>query len=196
MRGLAPAQGAAGVGCVAGAARVRARLKLADAETEHGRRLTRQNLLSIPCHAAAPSFALTVCALCALSSRRAHPNPYPTPWVGCAVGRAVVQTKPRCCLCPSRPVAAGSKDALVKLWCPKSGRCLATLHGHKGTIMQTQWNQNGNWVLTASRDQTCKARCLLPDSCPGLRARPRLSASLMLFVAALAAYSRAWQAKG
>lgn len=25
---------------------------------------------------------------------------------------------------------------------------------------QTQWNQNGNWVLTASRDQTCKVRCL------------------------------------
>ena len=53
---------------------------------------------------------------------------------------------------------AGSKDGLVKLWCPKTGRNLSTLHGHKGTIMQTQWNGNGNWVLTASRDQTCKVR--------------------------------------
>lgn len=31
---------------------------------------------------------------------------------------------------------AGSKDGLVKLWCPRSGRNLSTLHGHKGTIMQ------------------------------------------------------------
>ena len=54
------------------------------------------------------------------------------------------------------PASAGSKDGLVKLWCPKSGRNLSTLHGHKGTIMATQWNVNGNWVLTASRDQTSK----------------------------------------
>ena len=51
---------------------------------------------------------------------------------------------------------AGSKDGLVTQWCPKSGRGVATLHGHKGTIMTTAWNGNGNWVLTASRDQTCK----------------------------------------
>ena len=131
---------------------------------------------------------------------------------------------------PPRRPSTGSKDGLVKLWCPKSGRCLATLHGHKATIMQarcaapccavlqvqervclaawatrpppcrrvalcrgvvasqrggrplgrvrkrppgatvspalpdcpprrylqTEWNGNGNWVLTASRDQTCK----------------------------------------
>lgn len=37
-----------------------------------------------------------------------------------------------CCAC--RPT--GSKDGLVKLWCPRSGRNLSTLHGHKGTIMQ------------------------------------------------------------
>ena len=57
---------------------------------------------------------------------------------------------------PGPPLAAASKDGLVKLWCPKSGRALGTLHGHKGTIMAAQWNANGNWVLTASRDQTCK----------------------------------------
>ena len=46
----------------------------------------------------------------------------------------------------------------MKLWCPKTGRCLSTLHGHQGTVMQCQWNANGNWVLTASRDQSCKVR--------------------------------------
>ena len=59
---------------------------------------------------------------------------------------------------PRPPRAAGSKDGLVKLWCPKTGRCLSTLHGHQGTVMQCQWNANGNGVLTASRDQTCKVR--------------------------------------
>ena len=53
-------------------------------------------------------------------------------------------------------LVSASKDGLVKLWCPKSGRALGTMHGHKGTIMAAQWNANGNWVLTASRDQTCK----------------------------------------
>ena len=60
---------------------------------------------------------------------------------------------------PSKALlVSASKDALVKLWCPKTGHCLATMHGHKATITQAQWNANGNWVLTASRDQTCKAR--------------------------------------
>jgi len=27
---------------------------------------------------------------------------------------------------------------------------------------QAHWNANGNWLLTASRDQTCKARCVRP----------------------------------
>ena len=34
-------------------------------------------------------------------------------------------------------VASGSKDTVVKLWDARSGgRALATLHGHKATIMQ------------------------------------------------------------
>lgn len=54
-------------------------------------------------------------------------------------------------------LVSGSKDALVKLWCARSGKAIGTMHGHKGTIMTTRWNtMNGNWILTASRDQTCK----------------------------------------
>lgn len=54
-------------------------------------------------------------------------------------------------------IVSGSKDALVKLWCARSGKAVGTMHGHKGTIMTTKWNtMNGNWILTASRDQTCK----------------------------------------
>lgn len=50
-------------------------------------------------------------------------------------------------------IGSGSKDNLAKIWDPKSGKSLATLHGHKNTIMQIEWNKNGNWLLTACRDQ-------------------------------------------
>ena len=50
-------------------------------------------------------------------------------------------------------LASGSKDNLSKIWDPKSGKALATLHGHKNTVMQVEWNKNGNWLLTACRDQ-------------------------------------------
>eukprot|EP00200_Dunaliella_tertiolecta_P011847 CAMPEP_0202375406 /NCGR_PEP_ID=MMETSP1127-20130417/6090_1 /ASSEMBLY_ACC=CAM_ASM_000462 /TAXON_ID=3047 /ORGANISM="Dunaliella tertiolecta, Strain CCMP1320" /LENGTH=521 /DNA_ID=CAMNT_0048972873 /DNA_START=382 /DNA_END=1947 /DNA_ORIENTATION=- len=55
-------------------------------------------------------------------------------------------------------IASGSKDALTKLWDPRShGTCVVTLHGHKNGIMQVKWNpNNANWLLTASRDQTLK----------------------------------------
>lgn len=29
-------------------------------------------------------------------------------------------------------------------------------HGHKNTVLCVKWNQNGNWVLTASKDQIIK----------------------------------------
>lgn len=53
-------------------------------------------------------------------------------------------------------IASCSKDALTKLWDPRNGQCMHTLHGHKSTITQLQWNLNGNWLLTACRDQSLK----------------------------------------
>ncbi|XP_071511323.1 uncharacterized protein [Diadema antillarum] len=55
-------------------------------------------------------------------------------------------------------VVSGSKDSQqpVKLWDPRSGEALATLHAHKSTVMSAKWNMNGNWLLTASRDHLCK----------------------------------------
>ncbi|CAH1772782.1 unnamed protein product [Owenia fusiformis] len=55
-------------------------------------------------------------------------------------------------------VASGSRDTQqpVKLWDPKSGTSLTTLHSHKGTVMALKWNRNGNWLLTASRDHLVK----------------------------------------
>ncbi|XP_058075956.1 uncharacterized protein LOC131224682 [Magnolia sinica] len=32
----------------------------------------------------------------------------------------------------------------------------AASHGHKNTVLYVKWNQNGDWVLTASKDQIIK----------------------------------------
>lgn len=60
---------------------------------------------------------------------------------------------------PTKAVlASGSKDGLVKVWDAKAGRNIATLHGHRNTVMETQWNANDNWLLSACRDQSLKVR--------------------------------------
>ncbi|KAK9844760.1 hypothetical protein WJX74_006517 [Apatococcus lobatus] len=54
-------------------------------------------------------------------------------------------------------IASGSKDTLVKLWDPRSGKSLsADLRGHNQTVTSCSWNRNGNWLLTTSRDTLCK----------------------------------------
>ena len=50
-------------------------------------------------------------------------------------------------------IASGSKDCMVKLWDPRSGDCLSTLHGHKGPVQVTRWSPNGNWLLSTSKDK-------------------------------------------
>ncbi|XP_050083294.1 pre-mRNA 3' end processing protein WDR33 [Anopheles aquasalis] len=55
-------------------------------------------------------------------------------------------------------IVSGSKDNQqpIKLWDPKCGQALATLHAHKSTVMDLRWNDNGNWLVTASRDHLLK----------------------------------------
>ena len=55
-------------------------------------------------------------------------------------------------------VVSGSKDSQqpIKLWDPKSGQVLHTIHAHKSTVMDCAWNNNGNWLITASRDHLLK----------------------------------------
>ncbi|KAG5439686.1 hypothetical protein PCK2_000726 [Pneumocystis canis] len=50
-------------------------------------------------------------------------------------------------------LVSGSKDNLVKLWDPRSGRCLTTLHGHKNTVYQAAFQPTqGDLLATCSRD--------------------------------------------
>ena len=55
-------------------------------------------------------------------------------------------------------MVSGSKDSQqpIKLWEPKSGQVLHTIHAHKSTVMDCAWNNNGNWLVTASRDHLLK----------------------------------------
>ena len=54
-------------------------------------------------------------------------------------------------------LVSGSKDHQVKLWDPRTGRCLTTLHGHKNTIARTKFEPNkGQLLATCARDQTAR----------------------------------------
>ena len=52
---------------------------------------------------------------------------------------------------------SGSKDHQVKLWDPRTGRCLTTLHSHKNTIAKTSFDPHKGYLLaTCARDQTAR----------------------------------------
>lgn len=52
---------------------------------------------------------------------------------------------------------SGSKDHLVKLWDPRTSRCLTTLHGHKSTITKVMFEKvRGLCFATSARDQTAR----------------------------------------
>lgn len=54
-------------------------------------------------------------------------------------------------------VVTGSKDCYVKIWDPKSGKEINSIHSHNNTINQVRWNPlNGNWLLIGSRDHSLK----------------------------------------
>lgn len=54
-------------------------------------------------------------------------------------------------------LVSGSKDHQVKLWDPRTTRCLTTLHGHKNPISRTRFEPNaGQLLATCARDQTAR----------------------------------------
>ncbi|KAL8828778.1 MAG: hypothetical protein Q9191_002390 [Dirinaria sp. TL-2023a] len=54
-------------------------------------------------------------------------------------------------------LVSGSKDHQVKLWDPRTSRCLTTLHGHKNTVAKTLFEPTrGQLLATCARDQAAR----------------------------------------
>lgn len=54
-------------------------------------------------------------------------------------------------------IVSGSKDNLVKLWDPRTAKCLSTLHGHKNTVSKVMFQKTGGSLLaTCSRDSSAR----------------------------------------
>lgn len=45
---------------------------------------------------------------------------------------------------------------MLKIWDPRSGESIASLHPHNNTINRLRFNKNGNWLLSASKDHSLK----------------------------------------
>ena len=50
----------------------------------------------------------------------------------------------------------GSSDTMVRLWDVDTGTCKQVLEGHKEEIFSCAFNYDGNTIITASKDNTCR----------------------------------------
>lgn len=55
-----------------------------------------------------------------------------------------------------RYLASASFDKKVKVWDPKTGKLLNTLHGHVGSVYQLTWSPDSRFIASASKDSTVK----------------------------------------
>jgi WD40 repeat protein len=53
-------------------------------------------------------------------------------------------------------LVCGDKNFVITLLDPRTGSKLRTIYDHKGEVSVCKWNKNGNWFLSASRDQSIK----------------------------------------
>ncbi|KAJ2338333.1 WD repeat-containing protein 33, partial [Coemansia sp. RSA 2618] len=49
-------------------------------------------------------------------------------------------------------IASGSKDQMIRMWDPRTPKCLATIRQHNNSVTQLEWNKNGRWLLSSGRD--------------------------------------------
>jgi dynein assembly factor with WDR repeat domains 1 len=58
----------------------------------------------------------------------------------------------------------GSSDTTVRLWDVETGTCKQVLEGHKEEIFSCAFNYDGNTIITASKDNTCRIWKDIADS--------------------------------
>ena len=55
-----------------------------------------------------------------------------------------------------RLVSFGCALTCPSLLSVQAGGNIGTIYGHKNTVLKIAWNGNGNWLLSAGRDQLLK----------------------------------------
>jgi polyadenylation factor subunit 2 len=53
-------------------------------------------------------------------------------------------------------IATGSRDAKIKMWDPREGSELTTIHSHKQQVSKVRWSADGQFILSASRDTSIR----------------------------------------
>jgi dynein assembly factor with WDR repeat domains 1 len=49
-----------------------------------------------------------------------------------------------------------SSDKMCKLWAADTGSCAQTLEGHTDEIFSCAFNYEGDYIITGSKDNTCR----------------------------------------
>merc|ERR1711972_940729 len=53
-------------------------------------------------------------------------------------------------------LASGSEDSIIKFWDPRYKGTICSIHKHTSKVNVLEFNRNGNWLLSAGQDQTCR----------------------------------------
>ena len=53
-------------------------------------------------------------------------------------------------------IATAGRQCEIRLWDPRSGRKLYSVQPHTDSITKLRFNQNGNWLLSGSKDTSIK----------------------------------------
>jgi WD40 repeat protein len=70
-------------------------------------------------------------------------------------------------------LVSGSADETVKLWNPKNGECLKTLHGHTRGVWSVALNYEGSIIASSSQDETIRVWDIKTGECLKILRVPR-----------------------